>query len=667
MAPRLKAFRLRFVLLDIRIDDAGDVVFVLLDFLEQTVVFLFLVFDFFEFRFGGFLGRGGFALFAFGFGVDFDRGLGFDGFLFGLVFGCRFLDFLFLGLFGFLVVGFRHHGFYRFRHARAALLQKHFGFEGEGAFRAFDRTLLQVVKTSRATGADAFGSKIGLDQAGASHMWTKGRWVCHEPVGLSKSIAGLDRHMWPGLTRPSIRLGNRGPIIGTRMAASEHFTPLTARKSGPLKGRVAAPGDKSVSHRALILGALAVGETAVSGLLEADDVLNTAAAMRRLGADVVRDGSGKWRIHGVGVGGFSEPSDVLDFGNSGTGVRLTMGAMATTPITAIFTGDASLKRRPMRRVLDPLALFGAVAETREGGLLPLTLFGARQPLPIEHRLQVASAQVKSALILAALNVPGRSTIIERAATRDHTERMLKAFGADIRVEAAEDGATAISIVGEAELVPTRIDVPSDPSSAAFPLVAALIVPGSDIVLENVMLNPRRIGLIETLREMGADIEIRNPRDNGGDAVGDLAVRHSALKGVDVPAMRAPTMIDEYPVLAVAAAFAEGRTTMRGLEELRVKESDRLSAVAAGLKANGVRVSETEDGLIVEGAGADGVAGGGQVATHMDHRIAMSFLVMGLASRAAVIVDDGSMIATSFPNFQTLMGALGASIEAVPTK
>ena len=451
------------------------------------------------------------------------------------------------------------------------------------------------------------------------------------------------------------------------MAASEHFTSLTARKCGPLKGKTAAPGDKSVSHRALILGSLAVGETAVSGLLEAADVLNTAGAMRSLGADIVRDGEGTWRIHGVGVGGFSEPSDVLDFGNSGTGVRLTMGAMATTPITAIFTGDASLKRRPMRRVLDPLGLFGAAAESREGGLLPLTLFGARQPLPIEHRLQVASAQVKSALMLAALNVPGRSTIIESAATRDHTERMLKAFGAQISVEAIEGGATAISITGEAELVPTRIDVPSDPSSAAFPLVAALIVPGSEIVLENVMLNPRRIGLIETLREMGADIEIRNRRDNGGDAVGDLLVRHSVLKGVEVPPERAPTMIDEYPVLAVAAAFAEGRTTMRGLQELRVKESDRLSAVAAGLRANGVRVAETDDGLIVEGAGADGVPGGGQVATHMDHRIAMSFLVMGLAARAAVAIDDGSMIATSFPNFQTLMGALGSDIKAVPAK
>ena len=447
------------------------------------------------------------------------------------------------------------------------------------------------------------------------------------------------------------------------MAATQNIAPLISRKSGPLTGRTAAPGDKSVSHRALILGALAVGETAISGLLEADDVLNTAGAMRGLGAEVLRGGEGTWRVHGVGVGGFSEPADVLDFGNSGTGARLTMGAVATTPITTIFTGDASLRRRPMRRVLDPLALFGAVAQTREGGLLPATLKGAREPVPIEHRLQVASAQVKSALILAALNVPGRSTIIERAATRDHTERMLKAFGADVAVETMADGATAISITGETELRPTSIVVPSDPSSAAFPLVGALIVPGSKIVLENVMLNPRRIGLIETLLEMGAKIEIRNRRDNGGDAIGDLLVRHSALKGVEVPPERAPTMIDEYPVLAVAASFAVGRTIMRGLEELRVKESDRLSAVAAGLAANGVRFEERPDGLTVEGAGPDGVAGGGTVATHMDHRIAMSFLVMGLAARAPVTVDDGSMIATSFPSFQALMRGLGADIAA----
>jgi 3-phosphoshikimate 1-carboxyvinyltransferase len=319
----------------------------------------------------------------------------------------------------------------------------------------------------------------------------------------------------------------------------------------------------------------------------------------------------------------------------------------------------------MRRVLEPLALFGAVAETREGGLLPATLKGAREPLPIEHRLKVASAQVKSALILAALNVPGRSTIIERAATRDHTERMLKAFGANLSVQDLGGGESAISVVGETELKPAHIDVPSDPSSAAFALVAALIVPGSDVVLPNVMLNPRRIGLVTTLLEMGAHIDIRNRRSNGGDEIGDLHVRHSALKGVDVPPERAPAMIDEYPVLAVAAAFAEGRTIMRGLEELRVKESDRLSAVAAGLAANGVRFEERPDGLTVEGAGADGVVGGGTVSTHMDHRIAMSFLIMGLAARASVTVDDGSMIATSFPNFLPLMEGLGADIAAVP--
>jgi 3-phosphoshikimate 1-carboxyvinyltransferase len=446
------------------------------------------------------------------------------------------------------------------------------------------------------------------------------------------------------------------------MAHAETMTPLRSRSTGALKGRITAPGDKSVSHRALILGALTVGETAISGLLEAEDVLNTAGAMRKLGADVVRDGEGIWRVHGVGVGGWSEPAGELDFGNSGTGVRLTMGAVATTPITTIFTGDASLRRRPMRRVLDPLALFGAVAETREGGFLPVTLHGARSPVPIEYRLPVASAQVKSALLLAALNVPGRTTIIERAATRDHTERMLKAFGAGIDVDPLSGGETAISVMGEAELRPTPIVVPSDPSSAAFPLVAALLVPGSEVVLENVMLNPRRIGLIETLQEMGAAIEITNVRDNGGEAVGDLVARHSQLRGVEVPPERAPSMIDEYPVLAVAAAFAEGKTVMRGLEELRVKESDRLSAIVAGLQANGARVEERPDSMIVEGMGND-VPGGGTVATHMDHRIAMSFLVMGLATRAPVTVDDSTMIATSFPNFLALMRSLGADIAA----
>lgn len=444
------------------------------------------------------------------------------------------------------------------------------------------------------------------------------------------------------------------------MAGSALIEPRISRKSGPLGGTASVPGDKSVSHRALIIGALAVGETRVSGLLEADDVLRTAAAMRLLGADVIRDGAGKWRIRGAGVGGFSQPDDVLDFGNSGTGVRLTMGAVATTPISVMFTGDASLRRRPMQRVLGPLSLFGARAETRGDGFLPILLKGARNPGPIEHRLQVASAQVKSALLLAALNVPGRSTIIERVPTRNHTERMLHAFGAAITVE--QSGAeTAICITGHTELRPHTIEVPGDPSSAAFPLVAALIVPGSNIVLERVMLNLRRIGLIDTLLEMGAKIEIRNRRVSGGDETGDICVRHSELKAVEVPPQRAPAMIDEYPVLSVAASFAQGRTVMRGLEELRVKESDRLAAVAAGLTANGVRCEETPDGLAVHGMGQGGVPGGGDVVTHMDHRIAMSFLVMGLASKAPVRVDDSSMIATSFPEFEPLMRGLGADI------
>ncbi len=440
--------------------------------------------------------------------------------------------------------------------------------------------------------------------------------------------------------------------------------PLKARRCGPLRGAARVPGDKSISHRALILGAMAVGETRIAGLLEAEDVLNTARAMRALGADLLRDGDGLWRVWGMGVGGWAEPDDLLDFGNSGTGARLVMGALATTALTAIFTGDASLRRRPMRRVLEPLTLFGAEYRARAGGLMPLTLTGAAQPICIDHALAVASAQVKSALLLAALNAPGRSRIVQRALTRDHTERMLRAFGAEIAVEALDEGGEAISVLGQVELTPAAIEVPRDPSSAAFALVAALIVPGSEVSIPAVLLNPRRIGLIETLQEMGADIAVENARDSGGETVGDLVVRASALKGVEVAAERAPSMIDEYPILAVAAAFAEGRTVMRGLEELRVKESDRLAAIVAGLRANGVMVEETEDGVIVNGQGGDGVAGGGHVATHLDHRIAMAFLVMGLAAREAVTVDDVSMIATSFPEFEELMDGLGAAFEAV---
>ena len=440
--------------------------------------------------------------------------------------------------------------------------------------------------------------------------------------------------------------------------------PLTARASGPLSGEARVPGDKSISHRALILGTLAVGETRIAGLLEAGDVLATGGAMQGFGAEVVRGPDGTWSVHGVGVGGLAAPSGALDFGNSGTGARLVMGMMATTPITAVFTGDASLSRRPMNRVLEPLKLFGAEAVAREGGLMPITLSGARDPVPVAHRVALASAQVKSALLLAALNAPGRSAISQRALTRDHTEKMLAAFGARIAVEPLAEGGETVSVMGEAELHPAAIEVPRDPSSAAFPLVAALIVPGSQVSIPSVLLNPRRIGLLYALREMGAKVEVQNRRQSGGEEIADLTVYGSELRGFEVPPEWAPSMIDEYPVLAVAAAFAQGRTMMRGLEELRVKESDRLAATAAGLTAIGVQVEELADGLVIEGRGGD-VPGGATVATHMDHRIAMAFLVAGLAAREPVTVDDAAMIATSFPNFEALMRGLGAVLEEQP--
>ncbi len=448
------------------------------------------------------------------------------------------------------------------------------------------------------------------------------------------------------------------------MSAGPASRPLKSRRATALSGSAAVPGDKSISHRALILGALAVGETRISGLLEADDVLNTAEAMRKFGAEAVRTGPGSWSVFGLGVGGWAEPKDVLDFGNSGTGSRLVMGAMATTPITAVFTGDASLRKRPINRVLKPLALFGAEASARAGGLMPVTLKGATRPICVDYKVEVASAQVKSAMLLAALNAPGRSRIAQDVLTRDHTEKMLAAFGAEISVEALPDGGEAVNILGEAELRPCTVDVPRDPSSAAFPLVAALIVPGSDISIPAVLLNPRRTGLFDTLREMGADLVIENVRESGGEQIGDLRVRHSVLKGVTVPAERAASMIDEYPILSVAAAFAEGRTVMQGLEELRVKESDRLSAIAAGLLANGISCEEGAGELTVEGLGPEGVTGGGKVETHLDHRIAMSFLVMGQATRDAVTVDDTSMIATSFKEFEPLMRDLGADFMMV---
>ena len=437
-------------------------------------------------------------------------------------------------------------------------------------------------------------------------------------------------------------------------------TPLTARRGAPLQGRIRVPGDKSISQRALILGAMTVGETTVSGLLEGEDVMHTAGAMRALGARVERTGEFAWRIHGVGVGGFAQPSGPLDFGNSGTGVRLAFGAVAGCPVTATFIGDASLSGRPMRRILDPLEKMGArVLDAAEGGKLPLTLQGAADPIPITYESPVPAAQLKSAVLLAGLAAPGETTVIEAEATRDHTERLMKHFGAKIVSKPHGEHGRRITLQGQPELEPANVVVPADPSSAAFPLVAALIVPGSDLILDGVMTNPSRTGLYTTLREMGANIEVLATRDDGGEEVADLRVLTSQLKGVDVPPERAPSMIDEYLILAVAASFAEGTTRMRGLKELRVKESDRLEATAAMLRVNGVSVEIDGDDLIVNGKGK--VAGGGEVATHMDHRIAMSALMMGLASDNPVRIDDSAFIATSFPGFTELMRSLGADL------
>ena len=436
--------------------------------------------------------------------------------------------------------------------------------------------------------------------------------------------------------------------------------PMTARKSGPLTGRAEVPGDKSISHRALIFGAMAVGETRITGLLEGQDVLDTAKAMRAFGAEVTRHSEGAWSVHGVGVGGFSEPVDVIDCGNSGTGVRLIMGCMATTAMTATFTGDASLRKRPMGRVTDPLSLFGARAYGRSGGRLPMTVVGAASPVPVRYATPVASAQVKSAVLLAGLNAPGETVVIEREATRDQSERMLIGFGAQVHVEKTRDG-NVITLTGQPELRPQTVAVPRDPSSAAFPVCAALVVEGSDIFVPGVSQNLTRNGLYLTLVEMGADIAFENPREEGGEPVADLRVRFCPMTGIEVPPERAPSMIDEYPILSVVAAFAEGKTVMRGVKELRVKESDRIDAMARGLEACGVRIEEDEDTLIVHGMGPGAVPGGATCATHLDHRIAMSFLILGLASKQPVSVDDASPITTSFPVFAPLMKALGASI------
>jgi 3-phosphoshikimate 1-carboxyvinyltransferase len=427
--------------------------------------------------------------------------------------------------------------------------------------------------------------------------------------------------------------------------------------AGPLRGTIRVPGDKSISHRALMLSALAVGESRISGLLEGEDVLATAAAMRAMGAQVERTGDGEWRVHGVGLGGLLQPAQALDMGNSGTSTRLLMGLIASHPITAEFTGDASLSGRPMGRVIEPLSLMGASFVASEGGRLPLALRGASPAVPITYRLPVASAQVKSAILLAGLNTPGITTVIEPVPTRDHSERMLKGFGGNLTVDVDAAGTRTIRITGEAELRPQQIEVPGDPSSAAFFIVAALLVPGSDLTVANVGLNPTRAGLIEVLRQMGGSIEVLNPREVGGEPVADLRVRASPLKGIEIDPTIAPSMIDEYPILFVAAALAEGKTVTSGLDELRVKESDRLAVMAAALTAAGARVTETVDGLTIDGTGGEPLEGGGPIATHLDHRIAMSMAVAGLASYHGVEVDDTRPIATSFPAFELLLDGL----------
>ena len=447
------------------------------------------------------------------------------------------------------------------------------------------------------------------------------------------------------------------------MAHSVNARPLSSERSSALSGTISVPGDKSISHRSLIFGALAKGTTTIRGLLQSEDVLATARAMQAFGSVISsqtnENDETRWSVSGMGTGGLLEPDQVLDFGNAGTGSRLVMGLAGVHNFATTFIGDASLSSRPMARVLDPLRKMGAQVMARTGDRLPLTIMGTRTAVPITYRVPMPSAQVKSCVLLAGLNTGGVTTVIEPIKTRDHTENMLRGFGADFEEKTGDDGERILKIAGLCRLTAQHIQVPGDPSSAAFPIVAALLVPGSEITLKNILLNETRTGLIKTLLEMGADITILNETVSGGEPIGDICVKHSELHGVEVPADRAPSMIDEYPVLAVAAAFAKGETIMHGLQELRVKESDRLAAVAAGLKANGIDHTEGNASLTVRGSKS--VPGGGMVSTHMDHRIAMSFLCLGFASDRPVTVDDGNVIASSFPEFETLMTNLGATL------
>lgn len=435
--------------------------------------------------------------------------------------------------------------------------------------------------------------------------------------------------------------------------------PRRFQASGPLRGRIRVPGDKSISHRAIMLSSLAIGESRISGLLEGEDVLATAAAMRAMGAHVDRVGTGEWMVNGVGVGALLQPETALDMGNSGTSTRLLMGLVASHPIQATFTGDASLSKRPMGRVIEPLSQMGADISASAGGRLPLILRGASPAVPIQYRLPVASAQVKSAVLLAGLNTPGQTTVIESVPTRDHSERMLKGFGADLMVDVDPNGTRVITLSGQAELKPRMIDVPGDPSSAAFFVVAALIVEGSDVIIENVGLNPTRSALFDVLRQMGGSFDEIDRREVGGEPVADLRVRHSTLRGIEVDPAVAPSMIDEFPALFVAASVAQGRTVTTGLDELRVKESDRLAAMASALTLAGARIEEREDGLIIDGTGGAPLPGNSResIVTHLDHRIAMSMAIAGMASSQGIEIDDTRPIATSFPTFESLLDTL----------
>jgi 3-phosphoshikimate 1-carboxyvinyltransferase len=460
-----------------------------------------------------------------------------------------------------------------------------------------------------------------------------------------------------------VALGVIKYIISEVKNMSGHGTviPMSSQKCVALTGRADVPGDKSISHRSLILGALSVGETRIQGLLEGDDVISTGKAMQAFGAEVINNGGGKWSVHGFGVGGFAEPDSIIDCGNSGTSARLIMGAMATSPITATFNGDPSLNHRPMGRVTDPLALFGAQSHGSSSGCLPLTIIGAADPVPIFYEVPMPSAQVKSAVLLAGLNSPGQTVVVEKEVTRDHTERMLLGFGAELSIEETEEG-RVITLTGQPELRSQDIIIPRDPSSAAFPVCAALIVVGSDVLVPNIGLNPTRAGLFYTLQEMGADLTFENLREEGGEPVADLRAKYSSnMRGIEVPPERAASMIDEYPILSVVASFAQGVTRMYGVAELRVKESDRIEAMAVGLRAAGVTVEDGPDWWHVHGLEGS-VPGGITAATHLDHRIAMSFLILGLGAKNGMSIDDGLPVATSFPIFERLMADLGANIS-----